>query len=78
MNKLVIAVISIMIFNTIFGEQAALCKSNNSSQKYSKASEYNNRGQKVGYYKVYSSGDKVTKVEKYSTSGKRVQKVRYN
>ena len=37
--------------------------------------QYNSKGQKVGYTKVYYQGDKqnVKRVEKYSTNGKRTE-----
>lgn len=43
------------------------------SKKSYKLNEYNSRGQKTGYTKVYYQGDKsnIKKVERYSTSGKR-------
>lgn len=41
--------------------------------KYYKMNEYNSRGQKTGYTKVYYQNEKtnVKKVEKYNTKGKR-------
>lgn len=44
------------------------------AKKNYKLNEYNSRGQKTGYTKVYYQGDKsnIKKVERYSTSGKRI------
>lgn len=48
--------------------------SNYQHKQFYKLNEYNSRGQKVGYTKVYYQGDRqnVKKVEKYSTNGKRI------
>lgn len=49
--------------------------SNYSSTKNYKLNQYNSKGQKVGYTKVYYSNDKsnIKKVEEYSTNGKRIK-----
>lgn len=45
------------------------------STNYYKLNQYNSRGQKTGYTKVYYKGDRsnVKKIEKYNTKGKRTE-----
>lgn len=57
-----------LLLVVLFTTNTAFC-----ATKYYKMNEYNSRGQKTGYTKVYYQNDRtnVKKVEKYSTSGKR-------
>lgn len=66
MKKIVIVLCLILLGNVVLA-------SNYEARKSYKLNEYNSKGQKVGYTKVYYQGDKqnVKRVEKYSTSGKR-------
>ena len=68
MKKVILSILCLVLFGNI-------CYANNNYQarQYYKLNEYNSRGQKVSYTKVYYQGEKqnVKKVEKYSTSGKR-------
>lgn len=67
MKKILLSIICILLLsNTAFAD-------NYSARKNYKLNEYNSRGQKVGYTKVYYQGDKsnIKKVEIYSTNGKR-------
>lgn len=67
MKKIFALILCLFIFNGV-----AFASNYQSKQSY-KLNEYNSRGQKVSYTKVYYQGDRqnVKKVEKYSTNGKR-------
>lgn len=64
-------VLSLMLCLLFFSNIAFA--SNYQARKFYKMNEYNSRGQKTGYTKVYYQGERqnVKKVEKYSTNGKR-------
>ena len=66
-------VLSLVLVLMLFGNVALA--SNCTSTKNYKLNQYNSKGQKVGYTKVYYQGEKqnVKKVEKYSTNGKRIE-----
>lgn len=66
-------VLSLVLVLMLFGNVALA--SNYTSIKNYKLNQYNSKGQKVGYTKVYYQGEKqnVKKVEKYSTNGKRIE-----
>lgn len=66
MKKIVVILCLILIGSSAFAD-------NYQARKSYKLNEYNSKGQKVGYTKVYYQGDKqnIKRVEKYSTSGKR-------
>lgn len=66
-------ILSLTIIALMFGS-SAFCANYQSTRNY-KLTEYNSKGQKVGYTKVYYKGDKsnVKKVEQYSTKGYRTK-----
>lgn len=68
MKKIFALVLCLFMFNGI------AFANNYQSRQFYKLNEYNSRGQKVSYTKVYYQGDKqnVKKVERYSTNGKRI------
>ena len=69
MKKVVIMILALMLVgNVAFASQY-------SSTKNYKLNQYNSKGQKVGYTKVYYQNNKsnIKKVEKYSTTGKRTE-----
>lgn len=68
MKKIALLLALILLGNVAFA-------SNYKSKQYYKMNQYNSKGQKVGYTKVYYQGDKqnVKRVEKYSTNGKRTE-----
>jgi len=69
MKKVVIMILALMLVgNVAFAGQY-------SSTKNYKLNQYNSKGQKVGYTKVYYQNNKsnIKKVEKYSTTGKRTE-----
>lgn len=67
--------IAILLF---FVGNVGLCTTNSNSTKTYKMNQYNSKGQKVGYSKIYYKGDKtnIIKVEKYNTKGKRLETYR--
>lgn len=75
MKKLSVILALLMLF-TILGQESVLCKQ--SSTTYKKYNVYNSKGQKDGYYKVYSSGQQVTKVEKYNRQSKKQERIEYS
>lgn len=72
MKKLFILTVSFMLIGNV------CFASNYQSTKSYKFNEYNSRGQKVSYTKVYYNGDRsnVKKVEAYNTKGKRTKQYR--
>ena len=68
MKKITLLLMIILLGNVVFAD-------NYQSKQYYKLNQYNSKGQKVGYTKVYYQGDKqnVKRVEKYSTNGKRTE-----
>lgn len=62
-----------VLFLVLFLLENITFASNYTARQNYKLNEYNSRGQKTGYTKVYYQGDKsnIKKVERYSTSGKR-------
>ena len=69
MEKILVLGFSLLLLsNMVFAGQATTTKNY-------KLNQYNSKGQKVGYTKVYYQNNKsnVKKVEKYSTNGRRTE-----
>lgn len=69
MKKVLVMILMLILAgNMVFAGQY-------SSTKNYKLNQYNSKGQKVGYTKVYYQSNKsnIKKVEKYSTNGKRTE-----
>ena len=64
----------VMILMLVLAGNMAFAGQYSSTKNY-KLNQYNSKGQKVGYTKVYYQNNKsnVKKVEKYSTNGRRTE-----